>query len=108
MRVAEHECFACVHGSEHAIATALQDGTRHEPHLFLILYQEDGLGASQGCRRNLWSRDVERGVEGRKVDLDRRALARLTVDPDAPAGLLRNAEHRRKPEPSALADLFGR
>src|SRR5262249_31372299 len=39
----------------------------------------------------------------RQVDLERRALGELAVDPDAAAGLLDDAEHRGEAEAGALA-----
>ena len=42
-------------------------------------------------------------ADAREVDLERRALARLAVDPDVPPALLDDPEDRREPEARALA-----
>jgi hypothetical protein len=42
----------------------------------------------------------------REVDLERRPMAGLAVDPDVTAALLHDAEDRREPEARALAELL--
>ena len=48
------------------------------------------------------------GRDAGKVDLERRAVPGLAVDPDVPAALLDDAVHGRQPEPGALAGRLGR
>ena len=52
--------------------------------------------------------DLGVSVGARQVDLERRALAELAVDPDVAAALLDDAVDGREPEPGALAAVLRR
>src|ERR1019366_7690587 len=90
------------------IAALAENAPSHDPYLFIILDEQDRLGASQRRRWHGLSDRVDGRVHAREVDLEGRPLSHLAVDPDAPAALLSDAEDGRKPQPGALTAFLGR
>ena len=96
-----------------ASSTLVAVGLEHQPHELAHARRRPRRPGSSRCRggrsrrrRRLRAR-APRRPRGRQVDLERRAAARLAVDPDAAAALLDDAEHGREPEAGALAGLLG-
>src|SRR5580658_5905394 len=90
------------------VAAPAEDTPRHDAYLVIILDEQDRLGALQRRGRISLSLGLDGRIHAREVDLERRSLSHLAVDPDAPPALLNDAEDSRKPQPGALTALLGR
>ena len=104
--LAEKQGFVAVPGLEDVVAVPQEDRAGDDPELLLIFDEEHRLGpADRG--------HLDRGfhlqaglVRARQVDLERRSLPELAVDPDVAAALLNDSEYGRQSQPRALALLF--
>src|SRR5216683_7469337 len=79
---------------------------RQRPYFVVVLDQEDRLGAPGERGRRRRRRLVNRLVDPREIDLERRSVSGLAIDPDAAAALLDDPEDGRQAQPGPLARVL--
>jgi hypothetical protein len=83
MLLAQEESLPAVRGLQHDVAVAAKDATDDGAHLVVVLDEEDRLVAANGMGlRPLRSASVGGPAYLREVNLERRPLAGLALDPD--------------------------
>src|SRR6266568_3960135 len=82
-----------VAGLNDVVAALAEDAPSHGAHLIVILDEEDRFRATQIRGRRNRANDIHRSVHAREVDFESRPLAGLSVDPNATAALLDDAEN---------------
>src|SRR5215470_6324768 len=93
---------------EHVVPVMLEYRRTQLPELWIIFNQKKGLCSSRDAGRLFLGSSILGGlIDTRKVDLERRALIRLTVHPNVAAALFYDAVHHRKSKPRALSHFLG-
>jgi hypothetical protein len=93
--LADEESLSRVLSLDHVVTLSPQDTQDDGSNLLLILDEEDGLFPAKGHRGDGRGGHVDFGIDAWQVDLERRPLLRLAVDPDVAAALLNDPEHGR-------------